>query len=34
MLFEFLFFDFFRQSLVSAAVDIHCTDVKGKWFSG
>ena len=34
MLFEFLFFDFFRQSLVSAAVDIHCTDVKGKRFSG
>ena len=33
MLFDFLFSDFFRQSLVSAAVDIHCTDVKWKTFS-
>ena len=24
----------FRQSLVSAAVSVHCTDVKGKRFSG
>ena len=24
----------FRQSLVSAAVGVHCTDVKGKRFSG
>ena len=32
-LFVFLF-RLFRQSLVSAAVGLHCTDVKGKRFSG
>ena len=31
--FVFLFW-LFRQSLVSAAVGFHCTDVKGKRFSG
>lgn len=30
----FFFFWLFRQSLVSAAVGVYCTDVKGKRFSG
>ena len=35
MLFLFCFLSWlFRQSLVSAAVGFHCTDVKGKRFSG
>ena len=35
-LYAVLLFNFwlFRQSLVSAAIGIHCTDVKGKRFSG
>ncbi len=33
--FSFVFlFRLFRRSLVSAAVGVHCTDVKGKKFSG
>ena len=34
-LYAVLLFNFwlFRQSLVSAAIGIHCTDVKGKRFS-
>ncbi len=30
----FVFLLFFRQSFVSVAESVHCTDVKGKRFSG
>ena len=33
-LFGLFVYRLFRQSLVSAAVGVHCTDVKGERFSG